>query len=586
MHSPPKEYNSVRINSESPTEAFDIVDSLRRDIVVIFNIALPLARFLFSITLLDSAVNWSDIGWTTIDWIALVPISWAIVSIILALTGQFRWQLGGRLMVVTDMLVSAVVIVFFPVYTLSALALAGLSLIFLILRRSGRLDAFLAIIPVAALLVRPLAVFDMVGADWPVRYFELNVAGEILLFLLSLSAVLLSFLTIMHISVVERLLPFQQPWREKFAVGLGKHNIPPVFDCIHRIYPGSKLVCILNSPNRREGKTILTSTAIPPSSADALRSQLTDYVSHGGEPNIVELDHGIQTDIRSGQRSPVPASFERMARGLAGLGFSDGVLFDFELGNIRGRMFFSTCTPIEETLRNDLITLTRQLERYFDDASKWDERRQEMMGLARDLARRDMHDGILQSLAALKMRLVTIISTPASISNPELDALRKTIDMITVEQTRLRSLLHDDEAGDESVNLVEMIEVCLKTLSLQWDISIKLASQEPALPVDRESAENIEHLVREIIANAIRHAKAKQLTFALALSQGDLMMSLKDDLNASNTQTNSAHAARDILASRSLSQRLEMVNGQAYAVGLEDSTLLAISIPMDFTEND
>ena len=111
-------------------------------------------------------------------------------------------------------------------------------------------------------------------------------------------------------------------------------------------------------------------------------------------------------------------------------------------------MFFSTCTPIEETLRNDLITLTRQLERYFDDASKWDERRQEMMGLARDLARRDMHDGILQSLAALKMRLVTIISTPASISNPELDALRKTIDMITVEQTRLRSLLHDDEAGD------------------------------------------------------------------------------------------------------------------------------------------
>ena len=53
MHSPPKEYNSVRINSESPTEAFDIVDFLRRDIVVIFNIALPLARFLFSITLLD-----------------------------------------------------------------------------------------------------------------------------------------------------------------------------------------------------------------------------------------------------------------------------------------------------------------------------------------------------------------------------------------------------------------------------------------------------------------------------------------------------------------------------------------------------
>ena len=113
-----------------------------------------------------------------------------------------------------------------------------------------------------------------------------------------------------------------------------------------------------------------------------------------------------------------------------------------------------------------------------------------------------------------------------------------------------------------------------------------LMSKEPVLPVDRESAENIEYLVREIIANAIRHAGAKQLTFAMALSKGDLMMTLKDDLSVSNAQTGSAYAAREILASRSLSQRLEMVNGKAYSVGLEDSTLLAISIPMDFTENE
>jgi len=72
----------------------------------------------------------------------------------------------------------------------------------------------------------------------------------------------------------------------------------------------------------------------------------------------------------------------------------------------------------------------------------------------------------------------------------------------------------------------------------------------------------------------------------MALSKEVLIITLKDDLSASNVQADSVRAAREILASRSLSQRLELVNGHAYSEGLEDSTLLSISIPMDFTEND
>jgi len=581
-----KEYNTSRNGSESPARGSDIVNFLRRDIVVILNVVLALARVLFSVVLLDSIVNRDGFQWATIDWLALFPLVWALLAIALALTGQFRWKTGGCIMAVADTMVSAVVIVIFPAYTLSALALAVLSMAFMVLRHAGRFSMFLSGFPLAAMLVRPLGILHLLGIVWPVSYVSIGIAGEIVAFLLSSFAALFSILIIIHIRIVERPLTFQQPWEEEFAVGVGKHNIAPVIDRIQMIYPDSRLVCILDSPNRREGKAIITSSNIKRSDVESLRSQLTDYVSHGSQPTILELDDAMQTEIGNGRRSPVPASFEKMARGLAGLDFKNGVLFDFKLGGIRGRLFFSTGTPIEESLRNDMMTLTGQLNRFFANATNWDKRRKEMMGLARDQARRDLHDGILQSLAALKMRLVTIISVPGFSSHPDIDALRKTIDMVTVEQSRLRALLHNDEADDGTVDLVEMMEVCLKTLSIQWEISVTLASQEPALPVDHESAENIEFLIRELIANAIRHAGAKQLTFGMALSKEVLIITLKDDLSASNVQADSVRAAREILASRSLSQRLELVNGHAYSEGLEDSTLLSISIPMDFTEND
>ncbi|WP_417818941.1 sensor histidine kinase [Tritonibacter scottomollicae] len=581
------EYTGVGTDSESPLHGPDIVRALRRNIGVILNIVLVLARVLFSSVLLNSVVNWNDDHWTVIHGLALIPLGWAVLATILMLTGQFRWKTGGRIMAVTDMIVSAAVIVFFPVYTLSALALAVLSATFMFLRHSGRFGALLLILPLAAMLVRPLGILEMLGFDWPVSYVSAGIAGEIVAFLLSSFAALFSTLIIIHIRMVEQPLTFKQPWEQDFTLGVDEHSIAPIIDCIQRLYPGSALVCILDDPSRRkEGKSIISNSSISRSNITPLRSQLTDYADHGRQPVIVELVNRVQIDIGSGQHSPIAASLEKMGRGLTGLGFDSGVLFDFKLGDTRGRLFFATGTPVEEALRNDMISLAVQLDRFFGDATKWEERRKAMMALARDLARRDLHDGILQSLAALKMRLVTIISHPDFSSNPDIEGLRKTVDFVTVEQSRLRALLHNDEGDDDSVDLVEAIEVCLKTLSLQWEVSVRLASQEPALSVDRESAENIEYLVREIIANAIRHAGAKQLTFAMALSKGNLMMTLKDELSAPNAQTGTAQAAREILASRSLSQRLEMVNGHAYSEGLEDSTLLAINIPMDFTEND
>jgi signal transduction histidine kinase len=425
------------------------------------------------------------------------------------------------------------------------------------------------------MLVRPLGGLEPLNMNWPVSYLNMGVAGQIVAFVLSLLAVIFSILTNNRIRMLEQPLTFQQPWEEEFTLNVGKHNIDPVFDRLEELFPGSKALCVLESTKRSGGTSI-----------EPLRSQLSSAPGHDAGTIILALDNGFYIDVCSGKRTPIPPSFEKLVRGLKGLGFSDGILQDFQLSHIGVRLFFSTGGRLDEALRKDVALVGNQIESYFDKATKWDLRRQDMIALARDLARRDLHDGILQSLAALKMRLVTIVARPAFVNHPDVESLRKTIDIITLEQSRLRALLHNDEDSDDAINLVEAMEVYLQTLSLQWEISVKLKSFEPALPVDKESAENIEYLIREAVANAIRHAGAKQLTVALALNQGNLLMTLKDDLVGPGRDSSGHEAAQSILRSRSLIQRLALVNGHAYSDGLEDSTLLVISIPMDFTANE
>lgn len=204
---------------------------------------------------------------------------------------------------------------------------------------------------------------------------------------------------------------------------------------------------------------------------------------------------------------------------------------------------------------------------------------------AHDVARRDLHDGVLQTLAALRMRLLMITKRENVAKNPVELEIRKAVDIITLEQSRLRGFLENSETADHTVNLVSQIDICARTVSLQWGIEVKLRSEEPAIPVDIESAFNIEHLLREIITNAVRHAKSNSLTVSLSLKQDALMMAVTDlsqPLDGAQIIEKSALT----LKSASLRDRLRLVNGEAYAEGLGKGTLLSIRIPMQQIEND
>ena len=248
------------------------------------------------------------------------------------------------------------------------------------------------------------------------------------------------------------------------------------------------------------------------------------------------------------------------------------------IGKSKGLLVVAATKPIDAYLRVDAIKIEKTVTRLTQFLSRMAEAERRFIADAHDVARRDLHDGVLQSMAALRMKLLTIAKRVDMKKHPALLELRKTADILTLEQVRLRSLLETSASENDTINLVARLDICLRAISLQWEIDAKIESEEPAIPVDRESALNIEHLVREAVANAVRHAKISALTVRLSLKHDALLIAINERGGDQGLVLKGEKSMP--MQSASLQHRLRLVNGTAYAEGLAKGALLSISIPM------
>jgi signal transduction histidine kinase len=250
-----------------------------------------------------------------------------------------------------------------------------------------------------------------------------------------------------------------------------------------------------------------------------------------------------------------------------------------QIDRSRGGIICAIGTSIDAVKIAESIFLGRHITEMTEFLNQIATAERNFIADAHDVARRDLHDGVLQSLAALRMRLLLLAKRKDVVETPIEHEIRKTVDIVKLEQSRLRGFLENSESVDHTVNLVSQLDLCMRSISLQWSIVALLKSDEPAIPVDTETSQNIEYLLREVVANAARHAKSTSLTISLSLKQDALMIAVTD-LNPTDEITQGSVRPALTLKSASLRDRLRLVNGEAYAEGLGKGILLSIRIPM------
>ena len=143
---------------------------------------------------------------------------------------------------------------------------------------------------------------------------------------------------------------------------------------------------------------------------------------------------------------------------------------------------------------------------------------------------RDLHDSVVQFLAGAAFRLEAVKRSKASGRDvgPELDELKQ---LMLQEQRELRSFITALRSGplvafnDLSKDLTALAD----RLSRQWGVRCTFAARPAEMMIPTRLRLDAHHLMREAVANAVRHAQAKSVTIQLAAAPDELLLEFVND---------------------------------------------------------
>jgi signal transduction histidine kinase len=175
--------------------------------------------------------------------------------------------------------------------------------------------------------------------------------------------------------------------------------------------------------------------------------------------------------------------------------------------------------------------LTREITVAFDRQATLSLAGETALARMRDSLARDLHDSVAQSLAGTSLRLEGL---RAWIRNggdpePEIDAIKHSL---REEQRHVRSLIARLRLGDadqESVEAGTALRTLLTALSVQWGVAVRLTPPDSPIRIAGLLAHEGGQILREAVANAVRHGNASSIQVSLRASGGDLKMTIEDD---------------------------------------------------------
>jgi signal transduction histidine kinase len=143
---------------------------------------------------------------------------------------------------------------------------------------------------------------------------------------------------------------------------------------------------------------------------------------------------------------------------------------------------------------------------------------------------RDLHDSVVQFLAGAAFRLEAMKRSNAAGRDvdPELNELKQ---LMLQEQRELRSFITSLRSGPlTSFNdLAKDLKGLAVHLSRQWDIHCEFASKPTEILIPTRIRLDAHQLMREAVANAVRHAAAKSVTVEAAAKTDELKLEFIND---------------------------------------------------------
>lgn len=200
---------------------------------------------------------------------------------------------------------------------------------------------------------------------------------------------------------------------------------------------------------------------------------------------------------------------------------------------------------------------------------------------------RDLHDGVLQSMTGVALRLEAVRRQLDEDPAAARDALSEVQRLIALEQRDLRFFIQELEPAGRSAPgqpqaLVPRIAELASRIEREWDLKVAVDTSELSAAVPETLGREVYHLVREALINAARHGEASSVAVRVADRRGaGLAISVIDDGRGFPEHGHWTGEALDRLelGPKSLRARVAALRGSLTVESRPDGASIGIVLP-------
>lgn len=426
----------------------------------------------------------------------------------------------------------------------------------------------------------PAAASAMIGTDHDIRSVQVLVLR--VGYTMVVTVMLMAFGR--HIErVVEELSRLSDP----VAEGDADHD-PPVRECLrHALWvfgaergmflwgeadePYASLVTL--SGNRFETR------ALPPELEPWIDPELADsvFLHHPGSGTTLVREGG---GAGFGPASPISASL------LAVMRFDRVLVIPASTRGLTGWVFV---LDHEDPANEDLAIGAMVSAQVSVALERWESQQARRAATAaedRIRLARDLHDGVLQFLAGARLQLDGLANAalPADAAT-RIAALRQAIDD---EQKELRGFISTlrparRDAGGVRRELSAELDQLAERLSRYWTIEVAAEVRPGDLSVADSVSYDLGRIVREAVANAVRHGGARRVQVTAMEKDGRLAVQIDDNGRgfAFEGKADAEDLARAGAAPRSLRERVRAMDGRLELRSSTRGASVLIDLPLE-----
>jgi signal transduction histidine kinase len=194
---------------------------------------------------------------------------------------------------------------------------------------------------------------------------------------------------------------------------------------------------------------------------------------------------------------------------------------------------------------------------------------------------RDLHDGLGQELAAIKLMLAQIAGETSGSSKEVLALEANTVVDTAIQQVRTLSYLLHPPLLDE-VGLASALRCYLEGVTKRSGIEISLDIQPLQFPRLDQSVETaIFRIVQEALTNVFRHSKASRSWVVLSQEERRLVVMVRDDGKGLPEGTVELRPDSIGVGLEGMRQRTKEFGGEFRVSNANPGTLIEVFIPRD-----